>query len=182
MDVMEILRASADSGALGEAARARGLGGTDLQALLKSLVPALATGLQQNARTARGAKCLRQALADGDHRRYLEDVAALTDEAGVADGNAILGHILGSKNASRNVATGVAIDTGLEAGVVKRLLPIVAAATMAALSRQIDDGTGLEDGFAGGREGLGKLFGEMVGAEAGAHVFGKFLSLRRSLF
>jgi hypothetical protein len=45
-------------------------------------------------------------LAGGGHQRYVEDPSALTHQATVADGNAILGHILGSKDASRALADG----------------------------------------------------------------------------
>jgi hypothetical protein len=75
-------------------------------------------------------------LAGGGHQRYVEDPSALTHQATVADGNAILGHILGSKDASRAVAERGAAQTGLGADVLKKLLPLAATMVMGTLASQ----------------------------------------------
>lgn len=76
------------------------------------------------------------ALAQGSHQRFLDDPSTLTDESAVAEGNGILGHLLGSKDVSRQVAASAAEQTGIGSSVLKQMLPVVAALAMGALSRQ----------------------------------------------
>jgi hypothetical protein len=47
-----------------------------------------------------------------------------------ADGNGILGHILGSKDVSRQVAAQASARTGIGADVLKKMLPLVATLAM----------------------------------------------------
>jgi hypothetical protein len=77
-----------------------------------------------------------QALQAGKHAEYLRDPARLASGTGIDDGNAILGHILGSKDVSRSVATAAAENTGVDYSVVKKMLPMLAAAVMGAMSQQ----------------------------------------------
>ena len=76
------------------------------------------------------------ALAAGTHQRYLDDPSTITDAATVQDGNGILGHILGSKDVSRQVAVQASARTGIGTDVLKKMLPLVAALAMGALSKQ----------------------------------------------
>jgi hypothetical protein len=99
-------------------------------------VPALSAGLRQNLQTPDGLSGLVGALAGGGHQRYLDDPGVLGDAETVADGNAILGHILGSKDVSRRVAADAGAQTGLSPDVLKRMLPLVATLVTAAMSRQ----------------------------------------------
>jgi hypothetical protein len=66
----------------------------------------------------------------------VDDPAALAEAGTVAEGNGILGHILGSKDVSRQVAAATGAQTGLGPDVMKRLLPLVATLVMGAMSRQ----------------------------------------------
>ena len=52
------------------------------------------------------------------------------------DGNAILGHILGSRDVSRAVATNASSATGIGPDVLKKMLPVVATLAMGALAKQ----------------------------------------------
>jgi hypothetical protein len=96
-------------------------------------LPALARGLQRNAAQPGGLDALLKALGTGGHDRYVDRPEELTREEAVADGNAILGHILGSKDVSRNLAGHAAQQTGLDAGILKKMLPVIAAVAMGAL-------------------------------------------------
>ena len=62
-----------------------------------------AAGLARNATQDGGLAGLTAALSGGRHAQYLDDLGTLTRSETVADGNGILGHILGSKDASRQV-------------------------------------------------------------------------------
>jgi hypothetical protein len=104
------------------------------------LVPALSAGLRQNLQTENGLGGLAGALTGGNHQRYIDDPAVLADAATVADGNGILGHVLGSKDVSRQVAAQAAAQTGLAPDVMKRMLPLVATLVMGAMSRHTATG------------------------------------------
>ena len=71
---------------------------------VSALAPALASGIQQNAASAGGLQSLLGALLGGQHQQYVENAEAVNQPDTVADGNAILGHVLGSKDVSRQVA------------------------------------------------------------------------------
>jgi hypothetical protein len=179
MDILGTLLGSAQGGALEQAAQQFGLKSSDSQRLLKALVPALAGGITQNATKPGGMAKLTQALSTGNHQRYVDEPAALRDPGAVDDGNAILGHLLGSKDVSRRVADEAATATGVDAGVIKKFLPLIAAAAMGALSKQTAAGADLEKAGAGGA--LGALAG-LFGSGGGAEVAGKLLALGKKFF
>ena len=75
---------------------------------------------------------------------------------------AILGHVLGSKEASRQVAAGAAQKTGIDPSVLKQMLPIVAAMVMGGLSRQSKTaGLPTSDPRAAG-SGIGAMLGPLL--------------------
>jgi hypothetical protein len=104
-------------------------------------VPALASGLSKNASAPGGLDSLLGALTGGGHTRYVDDPSALQSADAVNDGNNILGHILGSKDASRAVASQAAAQTGLSEDVLKKLLPMAATLVMGSLAKQQGGGT-----------------------------------------
>jgi len=174
MDILGTLLGSASGGAVQQAATQLGLGGKDVQALLKQVVPALAGGLKRNATTEDGLRGLTQALASGNHQRYLEEPAALQSEATVSDGNAILGHLFGDKQVSRQVADHASTQTGLDVGIIKKFLPIAAAAVMGAISKQTDGGARLTN--TGSSGALGMLTG-LLDSDGDGNVLDDLLSL-----
>ena len=52
------------------------------------------------------------------------------------DGNGILGHIFGNKDVSREVARRASLQSSVGAEVMKKMLPVAAAAVMGALARR----------------------------------------------
>jgi len=132
------------------------------QSALEALLPMLAGAVNRNATQPGGLEALLGALSDGHHQRYLDDPSSLTDVAAVEDGNAILGHLFGSKEVSREVASRASAQTGIGADVLKRMLPIVAAMLMGGLSKGAFGG-----GQGGGSGGLGGVFGGGQGGGQG---------------
>jgi hypothetical protein len=130
-------------------------------------VPALTGQMKRNASAEGGLKDLAGALSRGSHQRYLDDPTALASDAAIDDGNGILGHLLGSKDASRNLAAQAADKTGVDVDLVKKFLPVVAAAAMGAVSK----------GSKGGGSGLGSLLGNLVDADGDGLDVGDLLSL-----
>jgi hypothetical protein len=106
----------------------------------------LGGGIKRNVGSEGGLEALQKALANGNHQRYVDDAAALQDASATTEGNAILGHLLGIKDVSRQVATQAAANTGIDAGIIKKILPMVAAAAMGALSKQTSGGSMLKGG------------------------------------
>jgi hypothetical protein len=131
-----------------------GLDERQVSSALAAIVPALAAGFQQNMSSPQGLDGLMAALGGGQHGRYVEDPATLSRPETTTDGNGILGHIFGSKEVSREVATRASAQTGIGEGVLKQMLPVVAAMMMGAMSKQVAP-TGAQPGSA--QSGAGTL-------------------------
>jgi hypothetical protein len=155
MNILEAVLSAQNGAAAREAGRTVGLTQDQTASALTALVPQLAAGLHRNATQPGGLDALMGALGGGRHGQYVDNVATLGRSETVADGNAILGHILGSKDASRAAAARAASQTGLDADVLKKLLPLAATMIMGALAKQ-----------SGTRAGGG------VGAGRGSDIFG----------
>ncbi|MGE3512889.1 MAG: DUF937 domain-containing protein [Vicinamibacterales bacterium] len=136
MNIMDLVLNAQNGSAALAAGQQVGLSADQTTAALSALVPPLTAGLQRNATQPGGLDALVSALAKGGHAQYVDDLAAIRRPETVADGNAILGHILGNKEASRAVAAQAAAQTGLSADVLKKLLPIVATMVMGSLAKK----------------------------------------------
>jgi hypothetical protein len=154
MNILESLINGQRAAGVHEAGSRLGLDAGTTETLLRQLVPALSGGLQRSLGASGGLASLAGALANGNHGRYLDDPTALQSPDAVSDGNAILGHLFGSKDVSRDVADRTATKTGIDAGTIKKFLPIAAAAVMAALSKRTANGSSLQ-----GAAGSGLLAG-----------------------
>jgi hypothetical protein len=138
-----------------------GLDERQSRAAVEQLAPVVMAGLRRNSQSAEGVSGLVAALASGGHGRYLEgDVAEITD-----DGNAILGHVFGSKDVSRGLATEAAGRSGLDANALKKMLPVIAAMVMGALSRNMMGGNAAAQ--SAGTGGLGDILGAVLGGRSG---------------
>ena len=136
MNILEAVLNAQGGTAARQAGQNLGLSQDQTGAALSALVPALAAGLHRNASQPGGLESLLGALAGGDHARYVDDPSALAGHDVASNGNAILGHILGGKDASRAVAASASAQTGLGEDVLKKLLPLAATLVMGALARQ----------------------------------------------
>jgi hypothetical protein len=136
MDMLDAILATQNAAAVRQIGSQLGLPEDRTTAALAALVPALAAGLQRNAGNTAGLESLLGALSRGGHTQYVDNPAALTQPDAIADGNGILGHVLGSKEVSRQVASRAAAQTGIGVDVLKRMLPMAAALMMGTLARQ----------------------------------------------
>jgi hypothetical protein len=123
-------------------------------AALSALMPALAGGFQRNLQNQGGLESLMAALSSGGHDQYIDNPGALAAPSAVAEGNGILGHLLGSKDASREVASRAAAQTGLSADILKRMLPLAATLMMGAFAKQSGNAP---TAAAGGPGGIGAM-------------------------
>jgi hypothetical protein len=166
MNILESLINGQRANSVHQAGSGLGLDAGTTENLLRQLVPALTGGLQRNLVSSGGLASLAGALANGNHERYLDDPGALQSPAAVEDGNAILGHLFGSKDVSRDVADRAATKTGIDAGTIKKFLPIAAAAVMAALSKRTAKGSSLQSAGGGGLlSGLLDSGGDGIGVD-----------------
>ncbi|MBX9587969.1 MAG: DUF937 domain-containing protein [Hyphomonadaceae bacterium] len=92
--------------------------------------------LQKNTLSRGGLADLVEALGSGHHAAYLSHSDVFRDEAVGADGNAILGALLGSKDASRMLAARAARRCGLTTAQVAAMLPYLAGTMMGSLARR----------------------------------------------
>lgn len=166
MNILEALLAAQGGGAVQQLGRQFGLGDDQVTSALSALVPALASGFAKNAASSGGLDSLVSALAGGRHAGYLDDLASLARPDTVADGNGILGHVLGSRDVSRQVAAQAATTSGVGADILKKMLPVVAAMMMGAMAKNAG-GRGATAGV-GLPGGLGAALGG--GSAAGGGV------------
>lgn len=155
MNILDAILGAQGGGAAAAAGRTVGLSPDQTSAALSALVPALASGLSKNASMPGGLDSLIGALTGGAHARYVDDPSALQSADAITDGNNILGHILGSKDASRAVASQAAAQTGLGEDVLKKLLPMAATLVMGSLAKQQTGGAA--GAVAAGLPGAGVL-------------------------
>jgi hypothetical protein len=166
MNVLEALLAAQGGGAVKQLGQQFGLGESQASAALSALVPALASGLAKNATQSGGLDTLMGALSGGKHASYLDDLTSLGRPETTAEGNGILGHILGSKDVSRQVAAQAAMSSGVGADILKKMLPVVATMMMGAMAKNALGGGGaaMSAGLPGG---LGAALG---GGAAGGGI------------
>jgi hypothetical protein len=136
MNILDAIVNAQDGAAVQQLGSQVGLAPDQATAALSARVPALAGGFQRNIQSQGGLESLMTALSSGNHGQYIDNPTSLADPSAVTDGNGILGHLLGSKDASRAVATRAAAQTGLSADVLKRMLPLAATLMMGAFSKQ----------------------------------------------
>ncbi len=163
--IMDLLTSPQTAGARQQLSQQLGLSEAQTGQAIQALLPALAAGLASNARKPGGVEALLGALASGQHAQYLDQPQKLARPETIADGNAILGHLLGSKEMSRAVAGAAAKKTGLSDQALKMALPIIASMVMAHLSRQAK-GSAPKGGSAFGLDDLMDMLGGAAGGQA----------------
>src|SRR5262245_32502814 len=116
MNILEAMLAAQGGGTTRQLGQQFGLDEGQVSSALSALVPALTAGLQRNMSSPQGLEGLAAALGGGQHQRYVDDAVTLGQADTIADGNGILGHILGSKDVSRQVASQASAQTGIGEG------------------------------------------------------------------
>lgn len=163
MDIMDIIAQAQDGRALQALAQKYDLDERQARAAVDELAPAVAAGIRRETQSPDDLSGLLGALMSGNHQRYLQG-----DDKGIEDdGNAILGHIFGSKDVSRAVAAKASTNTGVDTGTLKQMLPAVAAMVMGALGKGVAGGTQARAVSSTGGGGIGDLLGKVLGGLGG---------------
>ena len=118
-----------------------GLDEQQTQAAFDALAPVVAAGVRRNTQSDGGLADLLGALAGGSHARYVDEPDVLTSPDTINEGNAILGHVFGSKDVSRGVAQQLSATSGIGESVLKKLLPIIAAMVMGQIAKSATGGS-----------------------------------------
>lgn len=181
MDLLNALKGAAGSGGLQQLGSQFGLDTADVEKVLGGVLPALGGGLQRNTASAGGLESLLGALQKGGHQRYVEEPAMATSPAGIADGNNILGHILGSKDVSRNVAAKAAAQSGVSQDLIKQMLPMVATLLMGTLSKQTGGGRQAQ-ALADGGGDLQSMLGSMLDRDGDGSAMDDVLDMAKKFF
>lgn len=136
MNLLEAILGAQNGASAQQAGNALGLDQSQTQNAIAALLPAISSALKKNTGNPQGFAQLLGALQKGNHQEYLEQPERMGRPESITDGNAILGHLFGSKDVSRAVAGHAAQKTGIGADVLKKLLPMVATMAMGSLSQQ----------------------------------------------
>jgi hypothetical protein len=165
MELIDIVRQAQGGNALANMARAFNLNPQQAEAALQAVMPELARGIERNTLSRGGVADLVEALGSGRHAGNLQNPAMFGNPDVQAEGNAILGHILGTKDSSRAVAQRASLSSGLGEGLLKMLLPYIAQMLMGALANKTQGGLGdilsKIPGMPGSAGGAGKRGGGM---------------------
>jgi len=183
MDLLNMLLNSGGGSAVEQLSKNFGLSQDQTASALSSLLPALGAGLARNTQQPGGLDALLGALSSRRHEAYLEKPEILASGETVADGNGILGHILGSKEVSRGIAQKAAAQTGIGEDVLKKMLPIVAVMAMGMLSKQnVGSGMQIPGAAAPQSGGLGGILGSFLDADRDGSVLDDVLGMASKLF
>ena len=173
MNLLEMIMSAQNGAAAQQAGAQLGLNQNQSQNAIAALLPAISSALKQNTANPQGLAGLLDALQNGQHEQYLDNPQMLGQPQTVNDGNAILGHLFGSKDVSRAVAGRASEKTGIGSDVLKKLLPLVATMAMGSLSKQTKaptmqsalTGLAMQHLMGGQKKsGLGAILGAVTGA------------------
>jgi len=159
MQLTEIL---AQTGGLQSIARELGMSESQTADGAAALLPAVLGGFKMQVQSQPdGIAGLGRTLGQLGGGELLDDVLS-PEPTHTGRGNDVLEQIFGSKDVSRAVATNAASQSGLDAGILKKMLPMVAMAMAGYIAKQGGAGSAL-----GGNSGLGGMLGGL-GAPKGA--------------
>ncbi len=142
MDLFDIMREAGGGKAFQAMASQYGLQPDQVQSAMEAFMPAFSTGLQRNTADPMGFLKFMQAISTGQHGNYYDDPQSAMSGFGIDEGNAILGHLFGSKDVSRAVAGQVSATTGIGQSILKQMLPTIASMMLGGLFRQSRGGGG----------------------------------------
>jgi hypothetical protein len=181
LGLFETILAGGGGGAIAQMAKKVGIPEQLAEQAVAALTPALSRGLQRNVAKPGGLESLAGALQKGNHSRYVEHPESLDSDDSIVDGNAILGHIFGSKDVSRNVAGNASQQTGIDAGVLKQMLPLLGGVALGTLAKNSGGGSQLGAAAKAGADPLSALSGLLGGGDDSPDV-DDLLNLAKKFF
>ena len=104
---------------------------------MEALIPAFSSGLKRN--TANQSDMASLMLDSDRYRQYFEDMTRAFTPEGMADGQAALGKIFGSKDAAEAIAVQAEKMTGIGQDILKSMMPAMANTLMGGIVKQMTD-------------------------------------------
>ena len=140
MKLFEVIRSAGKGAIVANLAAEAGLDRGAAEEGLRALLPELGRVIRRAGEAGARTPSLEAALRDERHARYLDDPAALREPAAAADGERVLGEVLGAEQRDELVRR-VAATSGAGETELRRLLPLVATLAMAALGGHLREPT-----------------------------------------
>ena len=160
MNITDLL---AQTGGLQQMARELGISEADAAKGAQALAPSILGGFKKQAQSQPGGLEGLGGLLGRLGGGSLLDEVVKPQPTDLNRGNDVLGEIFGSKDVSRTVAQHAASQTGVDAGILKKMLPMLAMA-IAGYMASGRSGTGSASPASGG---LGGLLGGLLGGSGG---------------
>ncbi len=163
MNITDIL---AQMGGLQSIAKELGISESQAASGAEALAPAILGGFKKQAQAQpTGLEGLGGLLGQLGGGGLLDSVLS-PEPTNVSQGNDVLGQIFGSKDVSRTVAQSASSQTGIDAGVLKKMLPLLAMMVAGYMAKQ-RDGSASAAPAEGAGGGLGGMLGSILGGLTG---------------
>jgi hypothetical protein len=180
MSLMSMLSAAQGGQLFAKVAQSLDLDEAETRKAMGKLCPALARQLRTAAEDDEDLyKSLLELIADGAQGSPLEDPEAITGPEGLADGNAILEDIYGSRNDAMIALRKVAADTPERE--LAKLAPISATAVVAALAHANQPAAAEAVRLAGTQQAQGSSDSGLVGTLINAIIAGAVSGIMREI-
>ncbi len=139
----------------------------EVDSAIKTLIPVLVGGLQQNAQDPEAATTISSA-ANAHAASGLLDGGVSVDQVDESDGSKAISRIFGG-NDSGQVASALSGGGAGNSDLIKQLLPILAPIVLAYIGKQLSGGQGpaQSQSQSGGGGGLGDVLGSILGGAGG---------------
>lgn len=133
MQMHDALRRADGGTVIAELATAFAVEPAAAEAALRATMAELAWYLERNTLSRKGLADVVEALGNGDHAKHLDKPGAFRDPTVQADGEAVLGHILGLRRHNLTLAARVARRSEVSEETVRSMLPALAVIAKAAM-------------------------------------------------
>jgi hypothetical protein len=161
---MQITDILAQMGGLQSIAKELGISEAQAASGAAALAPAILGGFKKQAKAQpSGLEGLGGLLGRLGGGGLLDDVLS-PQPTNVNRGNDVLGTIFGSKDVSRTVAQSASAQSGLDAGLLKKMLPMLAMLVAGFMAKQGGAGAPAQSAPSGGG-GLGGVLGSLLGGK-----------------
>ena len=132
-NLFEMMMQAQNGGAVDTLGKQFGLSQAQTEQALELMMPAFSNGLKRNTSDPMALMNFMSALSSGRHQQYHDDPTQAFRSEAMGEGNAILGHLFGSKETSRALADQMSLSSGIGSSILKQMLPVVASMIMGGL-------------------------------------------------
>ena len=126
MAIADIARSPEAQALAASLAAKYGISPAAAQSAIAGLLPTLAGGIEANTMTRGGVADLMDALSSGHHQNVLDNPNLIGHPDTIADGNAVIGHLLGPTGLPQNKLQSLAGQAGVPAPLLGQIAPMVA--------------------------------------------------------